>query len=540
MSIRIAVAQINTVLGDFAGNRKKIQEYMVRARQKHCDLVVFPESTIFGYHPFDLLERTDLVDRQLKELKNIEKSIPQGLAALVGVLTKNPSKFGRPYYNSVALIEKGKKTKFFHKELLPTGDVFDEARFIQSGQMQNNFFTYKKTRIFLTICEDIWAWPKKDGRSDYPKNPLLAFKGKPIDLIVNLSASPFYPGKIKVRKDLVKKTTALLKAPMIYTNMVGAQDEIVFDGVSFAMDRRGNVVMESAAFEEDLNVLDLAKMEGGQRPKVSQTELLRKALILGIRDFCSKTGLRTAHIGLSGGVDSALAACLLVDALGPMNVKAFGLPSEFNAPESLDLANKLAKNLGIELVEISIQETFELMKKTVDKAFQISNFGLVHENLQARIRGVLLMAYANFSNSLLVTTANKSELAVGYSTLYGDICGGLAPIGDLKKSQVYELSASYNSESEIIPEEILARSPSAELRPNQKDQDSLPPYDTLDQCVEKIVEKSGKANSKMDKWLLDAMFKSEFKRWQAPPIIKVSRRSFGRGRRFPIAHKSMK
>jgi NAD+ synthase (glutamine-hydrolysing) len=539
-SLRIAVAQINTTLGNFAANREKIVAYIRRAQEKHCDLVVFPESTLFGYHPFDLLERKKLVDQQLQELKRIEKAIPEGMAALVGVLTKNPDKKGRPYFNSTALLQKGKKTRFFHKELLPTGDVFDEARFIENGDMSENFFTFKGHRILVTICEDIWAWPDAGGHSQYSHNPLLQFKGQKVDLIVNQSASPFFDGKLKIRKKLVQQTAQLLKAPMVYVNLVGAQDEIIFDGASFALDAKGKTLLQSVAFEEDINVLDLGKMEGGVRPLIQSThETLRQALVLGIKDFCEKSGLSKIHLGLSGGVDSALVACLAVDALGPSNVTGLALPSQYNSPDSLKLAEKLAKNLGIRFLEVPIQNVYESAKKTIDQAYGIESFGLVHENLQARIRGMLLMAYSNKENSLLLVTSNKSELAAGYSTLYGDVCGGLAPIGDLTKTQVYGLCAIYNAERELIPEMILTRAPSAELRPNQKDQDSLPAYEDLDQSVDRLIRDCGSIKTKTDEWLSKAILRSEFKRWQSAPILKISKHSFGRGRRYPIAQKAM-
>jgi NAD+ synthase (glutamine-hydrolysing) len=535
-SFRIAVAQINTTLGHFSLNREKIVSAILKAKEKHCDLVVFPESTLFGYHPFDLLERKTLVDQQLNELKKIATSIPKGMAALVGVITRNPNKKGRPYFNSTALIQKGAKTKFFHKELLPTGDVFDEARFIESGEMKNNFFTFKGRRIFVTICEDIWAWPDKKGTSQYPQNPLLKLKGKKIDLILNQSASPYYAGKLKVRQNLVRQTIGFLKAPMIYTNLVGAQDEIIFDGASFAMDTKGKIILQSMSFEEDLNVIDFEKLEGGKRElTLPNIEILRRALVLGIRDFCRKTGLNRIHLGLSGGVDSALVACLAVDALGASAVNGIALPSEHNSPLSLELAKGLAKNLNIAFYEVPIQSVYQSVRSSIDKAFGIREFGLIHENLQARIRGMILMAYANKENSLLLTTANKSELAAGYSTLYGDVCGGLAPIGDLTKRQVYELCRHYNLDRELIPEKILTRAPSAELRPNQKDQDSLPPYEDLDDSVDRLVRDCGPIKTPTDRWLYKALTRSEFKRWQAPPILKVSPHSFGRGRRYPVA-----
>jgi NAD+ synthase (glutamine-hydrolysing) len=538
-SFRIAIAQINTTLGNFVGNRQKIIEYIERARERHSDLVVFPESTLFGYHPFDLLERSKLVDQQLKELKQIEKAMPAGMAALVGVITRNPDKKGRPYFNSAALVQKGKKTQFFHKELLPTGDVFDEARFIENGSTKDNFFTFKGKKVLVTICEDIWAWPNSSGSSQYSQNPLVKLKGEKVDLVVNLSASPFYPGKLKIRKELAEKTANFLKAPMVYVNLVGAQDEIIFDGASFAVSTKGKTVAQSAFFEESFSIFDLNKERGDLHPvSTKPTEILHQALVLGIRDFCRKIGLRKVHLGLSGGVDSALVACLAVDALGPVNVKAVALPTEFNSPVSLSLAKKLASNLGIEMIELPIQPIYQVAKSTVDQAFQIEKFGLVHENLQARIRGLLLMALSNHENSLLLATSNKAEFAAGYSTLYGDMCGGLAPIGDLTKKQVYQLCALYNSEHEVIPDEILTRAPSAELRPNQKDQDSLPPYDDLDASVDRLVRECKGVKTESDRWLVSALLRSEFKRWQAPPILKVSSHSFGRGRRFPIAHQA--
>lgn len=537
--LRVAVAQINTTLGAFKENREKIISEIKRAEQKHCDLIVFPESTIFGYHPFDLLERSSLVEQQLKQIKEIQKVIPKGLAVLLGVITKNPNKKGRPYFNSAVFLEKAKKPKYFHKQLLPTGDVFDEARFIESGDMANNFISYKGQRIFITICEDIWAWPLS-GKSQYEKNPLLSVpRHKKIDLVLNLSASPFYPGKIKTRKYLVAQTAKLFKAPMIYTNLVGAQDEIIFDGQSFALDSKGKEIMQSASFEEDLNVLDLNTTEGGKRSENgSEAEGIRRALVLGIRDFCRKTDQKKVHLGLSGGIDSALVACLAVDALGPQNVYTIALPTEFNSPESLKLAQSLAKNLGIEMAEFSIQKIFNTIREQFDQKFSIQDFRLLHENMQARIRGLVLMAYSNLTGSMLLTTSNKSEMAAGYATLYGDMCGGLAPIADLTKKQVHQLCDLYNLEREIIPEMILTRAPSAELKPNQKDQDSLPAYDLLDASVNNLVENSGNIKNQTDKWLLPKIFKSEFKRWQAPPVLKVSKHSFGRGRRYPIAHKT--
>ncbi|GIL17116.1 MAG: NAD+ synthase [Oligoflexia bacterium] len=536
--MRVAVAQINPKLGDFENNKNKILDFIQRAQQRHCDLVVFPEAALFGYHPFDLLERGALVDLQLKKLKEIEKKIPKGICALIGVFTKNTAKKGRPYFNSAALVEKGKKTKFFHKELLPTGDVFDEARFIESGKIANSIFNLKKKKILVTICEDIWAWPDQNGKSQYLKNPLAQIKSR-MDLVINISASPFYPKKPARRRDLVKKTAKHFKAPVVYVNLIGAQDELIFDGGSFALDQKGKEILSSISFEEDLNVLDLESMQGGGRTQIhDDSEMIRRALVLGIRDFCEKTGIQRVHLGLSGGVDSALVACLAVEALGASKVTGIAMPGPFSSAESLSLAEKLAKNLSIHFLQAPITKAYELLKQEIDSCYNVKEFSVMHENLQARLRGLFLMAYSNKENSLLLSTGNKSEYATGYSTLYGDMCGGLVPIGDLTKKQVYEICDIYNQEMEIIPEQILTRAPTAELRPGQKDQDTLPEYDELDRAVEALVEHSREVQTKTEKWLQPVLMRTEFKRWQAAPILKVSKHSFGRGRRFPIALKN--
>ena len=538
--MRIALAQINSVLGDFQTNSEKILNFITRAKEKKAELVIFPEASLFGYHPFDLLERELIVAKQTKALKDLIKKIPTDIFVLIGGFEKNKSKKGRPYYNAAFLCKKNKILKTFYKELLPTGDVFDEARFIERGDLKNNYFKINDKNFFLTICEDIWAWEDKKGRSIYLENPLQKVKKKKTDLVINMSASPFFEGKLKQREYVVSRTAKHFKAPMVYVNLVGAQDEIIYDGQSFVVDKTGKTKFTCADFDEDLNVFELATLESWNRKpaKTSATEQLRKALVLGIKDFTSKVGINKVHLGLSGGIDSALVACLAVDALGPNNVKLFALPTEFNKPESFELAEKLASNLKIELSTISIQPFYEKIKNTLDQEFKISEFMLMHENLQSRLRGLILMAYSNKAGSMLLTTGNKSEYATGYATLYGDMCGGLAVIGDLTKKQVYDLSKHFNREYELIPEQIITRPPSAELRPNQKDQDSLPEYDLLDRAVVNIVEKRKPASNKVENWLVSTLMKTEFKRWQAAPILKVSEHSFGRGRRYPLAQKT--
>lgn len=537
--MRIALAQINPTVADFEINKEKILQFIDQAFQRKCEMVVFPECALFGYHPFDLLERSDLLQAEEKALKEIHKAVPKGMAVVLGLLTKNANKKGKPYFNSATLLVKGQKPQYFHKQLLPTGDVFDEARFIEAGDLTKNVFSWKGKKFLLTICEDIWAWPDSKGRSIYSKNPLEKVKKQKIDLVINISASPYFVGKAKLREFYVKKTANYFKAPMVYVNVSGAQDEIIFDGGSFAVDKRGKKILSCLKFEEDINVLELETLKVWNKiPAITLEEELRRALVLGIRDFCNKTGLRKVHLGLSGGIDSAVAVALAVDALGPANVTGIALPGPFNSPKSYALAEQLAQNLGIDFFSVDITSMYEGVVKSLEKNMQLQGFSLVHENLQARLRGLTLMAYSNKENSLLLSTSNKSEYAAGYSTLYGDMCGGLAPLGDLTKEQVYMLAKLYNEQAEIIPQEIITRAPSAELRPNQKDQDSLPPYEDLDKSVIHLVERSGAMKTATDKWLLPVLLKTEFKRWQAPPILKVSSHSFGRGRRYPIAHKA--
>lgn len=537
--MRIALAQINSSLADFDANAEKIISHIKTLAEKKAELIVFPEASLFGYHPFDLLERETLITQQEQALKKILKAIPANVHILVGGFEKNKNKKGRPYFNSAFLCKKNKIVKTFRKQLLPTGDVFDEARFIEQGDIKQNYFQIGKKKFFLTICEDMWAWPSKNG-SEYKENPILKVPKKKIDLVINMSASPFYSGKFKQRQFVATQTAKYFKAPLLYVNLVGAQDEIIYDGQSFLVTPKDKILFKAQSFAEDTNVIDLETLEtwSPSHKFDSVTEELRKALVLGLKDYGQKIGVSKVHLGLSGGIDSALVAALAVDAFGSNNVKLFALPTEYNVELSMTYARQLASNLGSEFKVISIQSTYEFIKTILDAEFSVEQFGLMHENLQSRIRGLFMMAYSNFTGSLLLTTGNKSEYATGYATLYGDMCGGLAPLGDLTKKQIVELCEHYNNEIEIIPDFIIRRPPSAELRPNQKDQDSLPPYELLDKAVQNVVEKKKPAKSDTEKWLLKQLMKTEFKRWQAPPILKVSEHSFGRGRRYPIAHKA--
>lgn len=519
--MRTALAQINSTLADFSENKARILKAVCEAAEQDIDLVIFPECAMFGYNPADLLERETLVDEQLKELKALHQSLPKKIGVLVGAVTKNPSKRGRPYFNSVAFLQKGKPAKFFHKELHPVGDIFDDGRYFEKGQIADNVLKFMGKKILVLICEDMWAWPDSKGRSNYRENPVAKLKGQKFDLIVNMSASPFWKGKAKARHHVAAETVRALKAPLVYVNTVGALDEVIYDGGSFVLDNKGKLTARAKYYSEDLLIShDLS-------PELDETEMIHQALVTGIRDYCSKNGLQKVHLGLSGGIDSAVVACLAVEALGKENVSGYALPGPYSSPDSERLAHELAKNLGIKFESISIQRTYDALISEL----KVQGLSLVNENLQARIRGTVLMAISNRDGSLLLSTSNKSEYATGYSTLYGDMCGGLAPLGDLTKKEVYDLSRRMP-----IAQAIIDRPPTAELRPNQKDQDSLPPYDLLDIAVENVVTKAKPAKTETEKWLLKAYFKNEFKRWQAPPILKVAERSFGHGRRYPLTH----
>lgn len=530
---------MNSILGDFERNAAKIINDIHRANERHCDLIVFPEAALFGYHPVDLLERPNLVLQQERVLQKLAKKIPPGIGVMIGAIVRNPNLRGKAYLNAAVFLEKGKKPKIFAKQLLPSYDVFDESRHIEPGDTTKNIFKFKGHRILVTICEDIWAWPQKGGPkySVYGANPLTKIRSSAVDLVINLSASPFTGSKFKNRRRVVGATVNHFRKPMVYVNMVGAQDELIFDGGSFALDAKGQLIAQCIRFDEDFNVLDLQTKEASllQTPS-DPRECIRAALVLGIRDFVKKTGFTRVNLGLSGGIDSALVACLAADALGPMNVTGIAMPGPFSSDKSLKLAEKLATSLGIEFHKIPITNSYHDVLKSYEDGIEKTPFSIMNENIQARLRGLLLMAFSNEKGSLVLGTSNKSELAVGYSTLYGDLCGALLPIGDLLKTEVYELANYYNSEAEVIPQGIIDRPPSAELRPNQKDEDSLPPYAELDPIVKKIVEGFYTPKTEIEKRILKMMMQSEFKRWQAPPILKISDHAFGRGRRLPVAH----
>lgn len=528
--MRIALAQINSVMGDLDGNIQKMLAWTQQAVNKSCQLIVFPEMATVGYSANDWLERPELMVAHKKAIQQFLKKKPKNIEVIFGGLHTAGRGASKPLSNAAFFSAQPKAV--ITKVLLPQYDVFDEGRFFSSGDMKSHLVQWKGQKILILICEDMWAWERNPEN-----NPLKMIKKSQVDLVISVNASPFSVGKDRRRQAVAQKTAKHFSAPVIYVNMVGGQDELIFDGSSFVMNARGKVVAQSAFCAEDLNIFDLKSQVGGTRAPVSKdVEQTHAGLVLGIRDFAQKNGFSKIHLGLSGGIDSAVVAALAADALGPQNVTAIAMPGPFSEEKSLRLAKQLAQNLGCAFSAVDIRAAYNVMIRDFEKTFGSMPFGLLHENIQARLRGNILMMFANAQNSLLLSTGNKSEYATGYSTLYGDMCGGLAPLGDLLKKQVYDLAKYYNKERELIPEEIMTRPPSAELRPNQKDQDSLPDYDDLDRAVHKIVTEQKPATKPIEKWLLKRLAQSEFKRWQAPPILRISPHAFGRGRRYPITN----
>ncbi|MCB0413845.1 MAG: NAD+ synthase [Bdellovibrionales bacterium] len=542
--MKIAQAQINPILGNFKYNCDLHLEAIekILSKDSDTDLIIFPECSLFGYHPVDLLERSEIVDLQLMEMARLTSLIPNGVRLLVGGITKNNVNVGKPYYNSAILLERNSVIKTFNKELLPTYDVFDEARHIEAGDLSKNIFKWKGYNILVTICEDIWGWKNSNGsqRSIYGANPLLKISPENVDLVLNLSASPFSDIKWGQRMAVANNVVNRFECPLVYTNMVGAQDELIYDGQSFVMLPDQSLAVRALGFESDINTFEFDSNINVERvnrePLADKIPLKMKAICLGIKDFVRKSGFQKVHVGLSGGVDSALVSALVSKAIGAENVVNISLPGPFNAEDSLSWAKKQSENIGNEFVVLPIEGIYEKILETLKSSLGDFGFGLVNENLQARIRGMLLMAYSNLNHSLLINTSNKSELAMGYSTLYGDLVGGLSPIGDLLKHEVYDMVLEVNSERELIPLDVIKRAPSAELRPNQKDQDTLPEYNLLDNSVKRLVEEIQIPSSEIDHVVIRSLMRTEFKRWQAPPVLRVSDHAFGRGRRLPIAH----
>jgi NAD+ synthetase len=541
--MKIALAQINTTVGDLVGNEAKILEWAGRAEAAKADVVLFPELTTTGYPPRDLLLKKNFVAQNLAALQRLAGKSGE-TAMVVGYVGENKNATGREVTNEAAVLHRGKIVETRTKSLLPTYDVFDEDRYFEPAR-ENRPFSLNGAKWGLSICEDIWNdedfWPHRR----YQANPIAPFVSAGVDCILNISASPWTVGKEKVRYEMLSSLARKAGRPVACCNLVGGNDELVFDGGSLVFNGRGELIGRAEPFAEDFIVVDTEKASALFPPARADKENVYRALVLGLRDYFQKCGFHSAILGLSGGIDSAVVACLAAAALGPQNVRGVSLPSQFSSAGSLEDARLLAERLGLVYDVIPIQATFATVCQQLKPALAGFPADTTEENIQARLRGVLLMALSNKFGALLLTTGNKSELAVGYCTLYGDMCGGLAVISDVPKTMVYRLAQWINREREIIPRSTMTKAPSAELRPNQTDQDSLPPYETLDAILEKYVVHGRAASEIIAEGLPEAAVKqvirlidsNEYKRRQAAPGLKVTSKAFGVGRRFPIAQR---
>jgi NAD+ synthetase len=541
--MRIALAQLNTTVGDIAGNERLVLEAYRRGVEAQAKLVLTPELSLTGYPPRDLLLRESFIRANQAALERLAGVVGE-VGLIVGFVGENPQRPGRPLTNAAALLHRGRVVAIRTKTLLPTYDVFDEDRYFEPAS-ENAVIHWEGCRLGLTICEDIWNDAEFGVQRRYRPDPAAALVASGAEILINLSASPWQLGKEQRRCALLRSLARRHQVPVVYCNLVGGNDELVFDGRSLAFNAAGGCLGEAAHFASDFLVVDTEA--AGDRPlaPVADEALLHDALVLGMRDYVGKCGFRSVVLGLSGGIDSALVAALAVDALGAENVRGLALPTEFSSAGSIDDALSLAANLGIRFDVVPIQGAFEALKRQMEPLFEGRPEDTTEENLQARLRGVTLMAMSNKFGSLLLTTGNKSELAVGYCTLYGDMCGGLAVISDLPKTWVYRVSRWINRDREIIPPSSITKAPSAELRPNQTDQDSLPPYDVLDAILEAYVVEDRPAAEIIAAGFSEADVRrvvrlidlSEYKRRQAAPGLKVTSRAFGVGRRQPVAQR---
>ena len=542
--MKIAIAQINPVIGDFQHNTRQIQQSADQAIAQNCDLVIFSELVITGYPPRDLLEKGDFVDANLKCLHQLVESI-RGIGVICGFVDKNDRQAGNPLLNAAVLFEDGAIWHKAVKHLLPTYDVFDERRYFEPGQSLT-VFDYKGQRIGLTICEDVWNDMDILQKRIYHTDPVKTIIDQGAELIVNISASPYFAGKQRFREFMLGAIAKKYQVPLVYANQVGGNDSVLFDGASGVYNADGEVIARAAEFSTDLIICDLAQMQGDLRPAaVADNGSILSALEMGTRDYVTKCGFSKAVIGLSGGIDSALTACIAVRALGKENVRSVFMPSRYTSQDNYEDTQQLADNLEIPLQTIPIDTMFDSFLQYLSPQFQIDDPGITEQNIQARIRGTILMGISNQEGCLLLSTGNKSELAVGYCTLYGDMSGGLAVISDVPKTIVYELARLINADTEIIPQRIIDKAPSAELKPDQADQDDLPPYHVLDPILQAYIQDAQDVNAIVAMGyskdiVLDVIKRvdsNEYKRHQAAPGLKVTSKAFGYGRRYPIAQR---
>jgi len=549
--MRIALAQIDPTVGDIVGNLRKHLRVLREAKNLGANVVVFPELSILGYPPKDLLLKPAVIQLGLEAVEEVARAA-EGVTALVGYADRNVSNVGRPLHNAVAVVRDGKIVAKRFKSLLPTYDVFDESRYFEPGP-DTEITTIDGRPLGVSICEDLWNDEKFLERPLYHFNPIGALAEAGAKVLFNISASPFVLGKNEYRHKLFSFQAKRWGMPIVYVNQVGGNDELVFDGNSVVFDRDGHVIAQAKDFEEDLLVVDVDSHEPratSHQPRAGIASI-HAALILGLRDYVSKCGFKSVVLGLSGGIDSAVVAVLAAEALGRENVLGVSLPSRYSSGHSRSDAHVLAERLGIAFQTVPIELPHEAMEMALAPLFAGTQPGLAEENIQARLRGNILMALSNKFGHMLLTTGNKSEIATGYCTLYGDMCGGLAVISDVPKTMVYELARYINSQWERngkvapIPESSITKPPSAELRPNQKDQDSLPPYDILDAIIERYVEQEKSVaeiiregfDAEIVRKVVRLVDISEYKRKQMAPGIKVTSRAFGFGRRMPIAQK---
>jgi NAD+ synthase (glutamine-hydrolysing) len=541
--MKIALAQLNYHVGNFEQNTSKIIRSIERAKNDEADLIVFAELSICGYPPRDFLEFNDFIRLCNEAVENIAQHCT-GIAAIVGAPAINPQVEGKDLFNAAWFLSDGKVSAIRNKTLLPTYDVFDEYRYFEPNR-SFDVITCAGKKIALTICEDLWNINHNPLYITTPMDELI--KHQP-DVIINIAASPFSHTQLASRTQVLRNNVEKYKLPLLYVNHVGSQTELIFDGGSLAMNAQGEIVEQLKSFEEDYSLVTLEEIntsKGTHTTTPQKMEQIEHALVLGIRDYFKKLGFTKAILGLSGGIDSALVVYLAARALGEENVKAVLMPSQFSSDHSISDSLELCKNLGVTHELIPIERAFNTFRELLQPAFGNLPFDLTEENMQARCRGLILMGLSNKFGYILLNTSNKSELAVGYGTLYGDMCGGLSVIGDLYKTEIFELCRYINRDNEIIPENIITKPPSAELRPNQKDSDSLPDYEQLDPILFEYIEKRKSPgeiirmgyNESIVKRILRLVNMNEYKRHQTPPILRISPKAFGMGRRMPIVAK---
>ncbi len=541
--MKIALAQFNPTIGDFNYNIAQIVSLSHKAIEAGCDLVVFPELAVCGYPPLDLLERREFIEDSLQAVDRLISKV-RGIAVLCGCVSRNTSGVGKPIHNTAILFEDGKVLARVYKRLLPSYDIFDETRYFEPGT-KSVPVPFKGLLVGITICEDIWSDADLFPEHNYPVNPVDELARQGTDVFITINASPFDTEKASHRYHILRHHATKYHRPFLYGNAVGGQDCVIFDGASMAVDPAGRLIAQAKDFAEDLVTIDTDTMQGERHPvSALREEAVVKALKLGLKDYAARCGLDRVVLGLSGGVDSSVTAVIAAQSLGSENVLGVLMPSPYTSRQSIDDAEALARNLGIEAVTLPISNIFDVYLEILKEVFSKRGPDVTEENIQARIRGNLLMAISNKFGYLVLSTGNKTELAVGYCTLYGDLSGGFALISDLPKTMVYEVARYLNAERKLIPEQVLTKAPSAELRPGQKDQDDLPPYDLLDSILKRYLEQNIAPEQIIAEGLdpeivyrtVHMVDRSEYKRHQAPLGPRVTSRAFGYGRRYPIAH----